>query len=650
MQIVPANTLSRLRIDVDKDWNAKDISNVDQIAASLLESPLANVSTLLDAERITSRLVEAPLASESTYIVAASNSLNKTHANFVCDGIADQVEINQAIAALPETAVVWDNCDSSAGSWAGVQGDENVSDDNVDFVVGTGSLKCVGGAANDPGIKKAGLASLDWSGYNLIRFYFKQDAMSLCRLFFYDGSGNWERYDFNAITTSWHQYSISIGSHPDATSAAALDWTDIVEVRIQVNTDTDAYTFRVDDIRLVDRIGGRVVLLEGKYTIDDKIIGDANTVLAGCGNNSRIFVAAGTDVGNDRTGNHIMFENCDNVAVKDLQINLNGANLGGVADKHGIGFWRVCRGVMSNIYAHNLRLGGNVLSVIHSDAVEVFHCCVENYDDYGIVIARCDNCSAHDNVVVGSSGNEVWGIAVTGGFDGEYWSYDCSITNNRVEGVSAAILLRKTVRCSVIGNHCYKFKTKGVAVSASTYGLLSNNTLDGYSVGWVGIQTYKRVEATEYSCVHIDIIGNIILQCEKVGGNKARGILITDTIYSSVVGNIIRNIDSDDDGVGIDLLSTYITVSGNSITVTHHGIITVGRSCITGNQIYIATGQGISGASISETSIVGNMLRSITGTEILSNAGDDNCCVGNCLKGGTINLAGVSNTVANNET
>lgn len=605
----------------------------------------------LDVKQINASWIKTPMASESTYIVAASDSLNKEHANWVCDGTADQAEINQAIAALPETVVVWDNCDGSAGSWTGVQGDETISNDNVDFAEGAGSLNCVGGTANDSGIKRTGLASLDWSGYNLIRLYFKQDVEYDCWLFFYDGAGNWERYDFSGRTV-WHQHSISIGSHPDAISAVALDWTDIVEVRIQVDADDDGYTFRVDCIRLVDRIGGKVVLLEGDYTIDDKIIGDADTVLAGCGDNSCIFVADGTDVGNTKDGDHIIFEDCDNVAVKDLQINLNGANLGGIADKHGIGFRHVYRGVMLNIKAYNLRLGGNVLSIIHSDAVEVSQCYVENFDDYGIAIARCDDCSAHDNVVVGTSGDEMWGIAITGGFPGGYYSYDCSITNNRVKGAITAIHLRKSHRCSVIGNNCYNFQTKGVAVSSSYYALVSNNILDGNHIGWVGIQTYKRTEGvTNYTCGNIDIIGNIIRACEKVDTNVARGILVNDARYSSVVGNNIRDIDSDDGGVGIDVITTYVVISGNTIIVVHDGIIAEGYSCITGNQLYSLTGDGItcSGAT-GRLSIVGNYLWAVGGTEILSTGGDNHCCVGNWLKDGTINLAGASNTVENNET
>lgn len=585
----------------------------------------------------------------ATLVVAAVNSDKTRGADYICDGVADQVQINQAIADLPEIVVVWDNCDSSAASWTRVQSDETLSDDNIDYVEGTGSLKCVGGTDNDPGVKKIGLGGLDWSSYNVIRFHLKQDAASECWLFFYDSSGNWERYDFNGRTV-WHEYSISIGEHPDGVSAAALDWTDIVEIRIQIDTDTDAYTFRIDNIRLVDRVGGKVLLMEGDYCINDKITGTANTVLAGCGNNSNIFVANGTDVGTEIDGHHILFENCNNVTVKNLQVNFNGTNLGGIGDKHGIGFWRVYRGMMSNIYAHNLRLSGNVLSVIYSNAIEISQCYVENFDDYGIAIARCDDCSAHDNVVVGTSGDEIWGISITGGFAGDNWSFNCSILNNRVENIPAAILLRKAQKCNIIGNHCNKFSTKGIAVAGVRNAVISNNNINGNSIGWVGIQLYARVEAVTYDCESISVIGNTIQSCERVEANRARGILITDANYSIVNNNYIREIDNDNDGVGIETSSNYLVISGNNITTAHDGIIMAGSCCITGNMVYNLSGDGITGGAVARTSITGNWLRLVTGTEILTTSGDHNCCVGNWLEGGVINLAGASHTIANNET
>jgi len=589
----------------------------------------------------------------ATIVVAANDSDKKRGADYVCDGVADQVQINQAIAALPETVVVWDNCDSSAASWTAVQGDETLSDDGVDYEEGTGSLKCLGGTNNDPGIKKVGLGSLDWSGYNLIRFYFKQNTANIehtCWLFFYDSSANWERYDFNGRSI-WQQHSISIGEHPDATSGAALDWTDIVEIRIQVETEDDAYTFRVDDIRLVDRIGGKVVLMEGNYIIDDKIIGDANTVLAGFGDGSYIFVADGTNIYDSFDKSHIIFEDCDNVTVKDLRINLNGSNLGGTGDKNGIRLFHVYKGIMSNIHAYNLRLGGNVLDTVYSETAEISHCHVEDYDDYGIAISKCVNCHAHDNTVIGSSGNEAWGIVITQGYyPGAHRSDYCSITNNLIEGTdNAAILIRQSYGCNVSGNNCHHFLARGIDITGSQNIDVSDNVLDGNGVGWCGIRTLKYFTNV---CGWVNITGNVIRRCEKVGSDAARGVIIEEAKYSSVVGNTISQIDYDDDGAGIELLSSYVVVSGNMITTVHDGILMKSFNNITGNQLYSLSGNGIDECSTgsSSNSISGNMLSSITGTEIISTTGNNYCCVGNWLLGGIINLAGVSNTIANNET
>ena len=40
-------------------------------------------------------------AMAATVVVAASDSLNKAAANYVCDGVDDDVEIQEAIDALP---------------------------------------------------------------------------------------------------------------------------------------------------------------------------------------------------------------------------------------------------------------------------------------------------------------------------------------------------------------------------------------------------------------------------------------------------------------------------------------------------------------------------------------------------------------------
>lgn len=53
----------------------------------------------------------------STFVIAADNSLDTTRADYICDGVADQVQINAAIAALP----------ASGGKITLLEGDFNLS-------------------------------------------------------------------------------------------------------------------------------------------------------------------------------------------------------------------------------------------------------------------------------------------------------------------------------------------------------------------------------------------------------------------------------------------------------------------------------------------------------------------------------------------
>jgi hypothetical protein len=119
------STLSGLVIDADKDMNGKDLTNLDAVESASLKAssltsgrvPIAGTGGLLgdDADLTFSgatltatnatvtTLLTAKTGRTATLVVAASNAtaLEKAQADYVCDGTADEVEINAAIAALP---------------------------------------------------------------------------------------------------------------------------------------------------------------------------------------------------------------------------------------------------------------------------------------------------------------------------------------------------------------------------------------------------------------------------------------------------------------------------------------------------------------------------------------------------------------------
>jgi len=53
------------------------------------------------AGEINATTINAPTGRTATYVVCANNSVNKAQCDYICDGVDDQVEIQQAIDALP---------------------------------------------------------------------------------------------------------------------------------------------------------------------------------------------------------------------------------------------------------------------------------------------------------------------------------------------------------------------------------------------------------------------------------------------------------------------------------------------------------------------------------------------------------------------
>jgi len=89
--------LSELEIDADKDWNDKTISNV-------LIDMQGNVIKNLGAPVNDNDAAPYYIAKKTeTIVVAAYNSLRKFKADYVCDGVDDQEEINSAISEVAST-------------------------------------------------------------------------------------------------------------------------------------------------------------------------------------------------------------------------------------------------------------------------------------------------------------------------------------------------------------------------------------------------------------------------------------------------------------------------------------------------------------------------------------------------------------------
>lgn len=199
----------------------------------------------------------------ATFVVAAVDSLGKWKADYVCDGVDDGATIQTAINSLPTTDVSSESWTvgpftqydalNAVGSWAAVQSDETLSADTGDKQEGSASLKIAGGTTDNPGAKLTGLASLDWSGYNTIELWVKTDSLVSFQLKVGDGSGYSHVYDdriLYANTWTHVQFDLRDPYKVETYAGVRFDWTDITEVHISVETATNSYTFRIDDLRL----------------------------------------------------------------------------------------------------------------------------------------------------------------------------------------------------------------------------------------------------------------------------------------------------------------------------------------------------------------------------------------------------------------
>lgn len=197
--------------------------------------------------------------SGATFVVAAADSHHKERADFVCSGVADQEVIETAINALVKSVSneaisliyeVFDNMDDPiVDGWAGLRGDETLSQDAVDYHEGTASLKIVGGSTDYPGAKLEGLASLEWGTYDLLTMWVKADTACVIRLFIYDSTGAWKHFEAKlSAAGTWEELFFDL-DYPIATSGT-LSWNDVVKISFHARSTTDSYTFRADFISL----------------------------------------------------------------------------------------------------------------------------------------------------------------------------------------------------------------------------------------------------------------------------------------------------------------------------------------------------------------------------------------------------------------
>ena len=553
--------------------------------------------------------------SAATFIVAASDSLHKERADYVCDGVDDQVEIQAAIESLMTSITnepftvgpfsIWDDMDDPiTGGWIRLKTDETLSQDIGDKHEGSASLKIVAGTDDHPGAKIEGLGSLDWSGYNILELWVKCDSAVTIRLTIYDSSGNWQYFEEQAVDT-WQKLEFDLKYCIHSGYSGVLDWSDITKIHIEARTKKDSFTFRLDYIGLNNKISlvhpriqeGEVITNNGStytkntdYTID-YLLGEIKPILSGS-MASGVTCYADYDYGygkivlldgsfHGRFGIGRSFITLEGQGMYDTTLKLpdhidaNAEILTIAADHVSVRHLGIFGNKDNQTMPSGANWGRNDGIGGHGDFITIEHCYVHDTMSHGIIFRTSAATAAHSNVFRGAR---------------------AYVTNNRVlfcrvedtgnieYGGLAIDSYLETYRYQVIGNYVKGNKHTGGGI--------------GYHNGHSDIISYNIIENVPSSIAinkgqNISIIGNTV---RNAGGiwikNMATQILIegnmltnihhTDELLNSgitIVGtqanplsdiSIVNNFISRTEGHGIKILySNFVNVSGNKIVDTN---------------------------------------------------------------------------------
>jgi phage minor structural protein len=299
-------------------------------------------------------------------------------------------------------------------------------------------------------------------------------------------------------------------------------------------------------INSISSNGGKVVLMDGTYTISGQITTPSNITIEGQGNQT-IIKLANNSVGASGTWLY-MFTNSDptngntNIQIKNLSIQGNSINQTNTGSSIGI----YTAGACSNVVIDNVRINSVKGRGIH----------LTNITNGIITNNTVTNCTA-DGIVV----------------QGSYNTISSNISNNNSTGVE---ILYVDISTGIYGN----VASNNICNNSSSYGisLLSNgggnNSITGNTIkGCVydGIYVYYSNKNT--------ISGNTSSQ------NSDRGIHIYNSNYNTITANTFS--ENNKEGLIIEQNSAHNNINGNTITAnSQQANNTYDNLIITGNASY----------------------------------------------------------------
>jgi len=497
-----------------------------------------------------SNVFENKGAMAATIVVAASDSLNKGAANYVCDGVEHELGI--------------DDCETA---WNTRQGANVVCTADVDHQVGTFSAKMAVQAGAALGLLAThNFASLDLSAHPTVKLWVKHSLgcaggdlkLHLSSIADCGGTPNEEEIDLPSLAANvWTQISIPL-ANPGSDTA-------IISVGIEMAAnDPGAFDLFLDGIKqlwadeveinqAIDSITkGKVAFLEGLYIIRDKITLKSNIELIGVDGSEFSLNLGEVDILGTEAS-HL-----ENISVKNIKFSgtpfyqatpswwdaaiqiafCDNLEISGCYFDMTTGGAAICpRDGAATTAAKHLRLLNNVVANAPGS--------------YGFQVSHYEDVLIQGNTVENTGVNAIAACY--------YGSSHVRVIGNRIKSSGhGAISLSPGVNCQVIGN-------------------VIENCLTADEGGIELEDKHPQAPYADIGTVYSVVVGNTVRNCNW-------GIYIRATTYDNK-NNIIANNSIEGCAIGIYLKDAHAVdtlvegnmVLANTVPITDNGTRTTLR-------------------------------------------------------------------------
>jgi len=302
-------------------------------------------TNVLSSPTVTATTLNAPTGRTATYVIAASNAtaLEKAQADYVCDGTADNVEIQAAITSLATSGGI---VQLSTGTFT-LAAQINIRDDNL-VLRGSGLATKLDQQFAGVGIELRKVAGL-LSNIELSDFYFDGNTLTY-------GVNNSPIFMLNGVGDTFDNIRIHDIKIEYAQNCGILVCP--VGVVANVASNIHLYNLNITDSAYANIGFGRTLY----STIENCYLARSNNTWANLDLNSNNHILVQNVVGVSSAGHNISNDSGSYITIKNCKSINSGV----------CGIWFQANGACSNILDHVVIENNDVLTTVTNSGIVVY--------------------------------------------------------------------------------------------------------------------------------------------------------------------------------------------------------------------------------------------------------------------------------------